>query len=655
MKQYIYIPQGLDALKAEIHTSKRNHFMRLCNQCKLYEKEVLPTEHPMKSITYFAMAAANLSLAYKLTGQKDFLTQARRWISQGVAYPHWGKAVKVDVDLSASWLLFGFGLCYNWIGDDLPPNEKQLLLDKLILQGTRMFEFAKTQKGGSWATNYWQNHNWIDYTGLAMAGYAIVSNYSKAQEWIDLSKDDLTQVYSLLADDGSDYEGIAYWRYGVIWLALYAQLALEKENINLFENCNFLKNTINYRIYQCAPDLEHNFNFGDCHDKRSGHTVALYYKLASVYKNPHAQWLANEVLEKMLWQEGYESGIKPGILPEAFLELLWYNPNIPQTPLSNLPNNAYFKDLGLFVYRTNWSKTTQAIAFKCASGGGHKQWQNACLLEEQRGYQIRSMGHHHPDANSFILINGNDYMITDEGYSSKKMAEHHNLIIVDNEGFEFDGDYDVYRELDKSRTAQIEEYTETESYFCLVAQSSKLYKKNLVLTFNQREFICSKNGYYIIADSLKSEKKHIYSQLFHFETEPSIVKNNCFVENGLSKMQIHCLNNVNLSHKTQIVSANPTSQEPGLIITNEMQVLYVENKEPENNFKFLTLIAAMDSNQKPIIFDETKTSWGYILKISNDTFCDIWVYNNTDEIICENINIGSKIIPVKTGKQLLLL
>lgn len=651
MQHYIYMPQGIETLRKEMLTVRKQQFDRLCDQCKLYAQEALPAEHPMKSITYFAMAAANLCLAYKLTGQRSYLQEAKRWIFQAVAYPHWGRAVKVDVDLSAAWLLFGLGLCYNWIAEDLTPQEECALREKLILQGTRMYDYACT-KTGSWPTNYWQNHNWIDHTGLAMAGYALRGVFAPAAQWTQRAKENFAAVFPLLPEDGSDYEGVAYWRYGVIWLAQYAQLLREQEQIDLFQTSEFLKHTFYYRLYQCAPDLAQTFNFGDCHDKRSGHTCALYYKIASEYQNGHAQWLAQEVAETMLWREGYESGIKPGILPEAFLEFLWYDPAIAAVPVDSLPKQALFEDLGLFSLRTAWSGDAQAFSYKCASGGGHKQWTLSAKLEREQGRKLRSMGHHHPDSNSFILINGNDYMVVDEGYSSKKMTAHHNVVLADGMGYEHEGTYDVHADLDAKRTAEIVDYATYDRYTYLRGEAAKVYHTDLAMEQCRREVLCAANGYYVVCDCLRAAKEHIYSMLLHFEQEPQISGNTAQVLNGRSRLQIYAAGGETaFRHTVTSVSANPTSQEPSLIITHDMQTLCTENKAPAKEFTFLTILAAQYQDKPPLHIEEKALAHGSAFCIKGADFTDFVIYNPEEARIEQPIEFGSDRIFVFTEQR----
>lgn len=613
--EYLFMPQGLETLRKDRFGCRSRHFRRLADQCQLYEKEVLPKEHPLKSITYYGMAAANLALMYKLTGQKRYLAEARRWIFAGVDYPHWGKAVKVDVDLSAAWLLFGYGLCYNWLREDLELSDRQALLEKLILQGQRMYRYAvetgydallrqqKIQKaesdtvdvltGRSWATTYWQNHNWIDFAGLAMAGYAIAGDYPQAKVWTDMARENFLKVFPLLPEDGSDYEGVVYWRYGVIWLVHYAQLLRETEGIDLFAGSEFLKNTFFYRLYQLAPDREQNFNHGDCHDRHSGHIPCLYYKLASEYGNGYAQTLADEVLEHSLFREGYQSGVKPGILPEAFLEYLWYDPNVESRPLEELPTTRYFADLGLVCARTSWDKDAIAFSYKCAPGGGHKQWELTHRMEQAEGLNTRSMGHHHPDANSFMLIRGGDFLAVDEGYSSRKMARHHNLMLVDGTGFCGDGGYDVYARLEEHQKAEILAFQSFENGFYLCGESAGMYAPELKLQKMRREILTCGKGWYLMLDTAASELPHTYTWLLHGDQMPVRDGDHYRFENAGSAMEVFPGDlELRFGSTMMSVSANVTSQEPDNMVYTRLYTLCEENKLPEREMVFLNLITA---------------------------------------------------------------
>lgn len=656
-RSYVFIPRGFEKLREEIQTIRRPMFKRLYEQCELYKKEVLPEEHPLKSITYYGMAAANLSMAYKLTGQKQYLEEAKRWIFQGIAYEHWGRAVKVDVDLSAAWLLFGYSLCYNWIKESLTEDESIRLRDKLLLQGQRMYKYAVENEGKSWVAQYWQNHNWIDYTGLAMAGYVLKDECPEVTAWIDKARENMRFVFTLLSDDGSDYEGVVYWRYGVIWLLLYSELLRDRENIDFFKESDFLRNTFFYRLYQAAPNLEEIVNFGDCHDRRSGHSIAMYYKFASEYNIGHAQWLANEVSRGIIWREAYESGIKPGILPEAFLELLWYNPDIKPESIENLPCTRYFPDLGLISTRSGWDKDAVLLSFKAAPGGGHKQWKKSFELDEKTGWSTRGTGHHHPDSNSFILMGYDNYLVIDEGYNKHKLALDHNVVLVDNQGYinEEVNTNDAYKGMPFDAQAKIEAFACCDDFVYMVGEASKLYKRPLKLNKYERSIIGTGRGYYIIQDELKSDLEHTYTWLMHSDAQAENTDSKTFeVRNGKARLNILNLTAIDNIHYNKItkVTANPTSQEPTLIIEQNMKTLCIENKKPLKDMRFLNVLAVSNIFDQEMICAKYLPGEGYgIIKVTKGNSTEFIVYNESESFFNVDLNIGFKAMKLSTDAR----
>ncbi len=335
-----------DALRRELTGPRAAQFRRLLEECERYTTMALPQEHPLASITYFGPAAANLALAYRLTGQQHYLDELRRWLAPPLSFPHWGKANLPDHDLDAGWILHGFSLALSWAGDALSEAERTTLTDKLLLQGRRLYSFAVESEGNWWSSSYWQNHNWICYAGLATVGYALRETHPEALEWTERAKANFATVFDMLPEDGSNNEGVVYWRYGVPWLVSYLDMLKETEGIDWFSTSSYLRETFWYRLYQAAPDFERIIDHGDCHDRRSGHPVAMYYKLASEYRLPQAQWLARKVAEDFFWREAYESGVRPGVRAEAYQELLWYDPTVEEAgrracrPAATSPTSA---------------------------------------------------------------------------------------------------------------------------------------------------------------------------------------------------------------------------------------------------------------------------------------------------------------------------
>lgn len=420
--------------------------VRLREEAARHRDLTPPRTHPSASITWLGPAASNPALAYRVTGDRAHLDESR-WIEAAVRLPHWGRAHMPDHDLDAGWLLHHLSLAHRWVGDELPDGVRALLRYKLLLQGRRMHEFAVASEGRWWSSSYWQNHNWICYAGLATAGYVLGK-----EEWTERARDNLGTVLDLMPADGSHAEGVVYWRYGVPFLAIHLDLLKEAEGVDWWERGGFLANTFRYRLHQTAPGFAFNVDHGDCHDRRSGHSAGLYYRLAAQYGIAEAQWMGDLASGELLWQEAAESGVRPGILPEAYLEYLWYDPSVPAARPTE--TRAYFPDLGLLAARTGWDDDATLVSFKASPGGGHTAWETSARHRAELGWETLNQGHHHPDSGSFVLISQGAFLAVDEGYSNRKRAAHHNLLLVDGQGYADEGRYHVYQDIPYERQAR---------------------------------------------------------------------------------------------------------------------------------------------------------------------------------------------------------
>lgn len=582
----------LDQLRTAVQTTHAGQFRRLHEQCEWYAGQTLPTEHPTASVTYLGFAAANLALAWKLTGQPAYLHEARRWIATAVGFPHWGKAHMPDHDLDAGWLCHGLALAYDWLRDDLPAEEAEQLRAKLVLQGGRLYDFAIASVGGWWRSSYWQNHNWICFAGLATAGYALRGEHPPAAGWTALARDNFDEVLALLPEDGSDAEGVVYWRYGVPWLAIYLDVLESAEGIDLFPASDFLRNTFWYRLYQAAPGLEEIVNHGDCHDRRSGHSVALYYKLAAKYRIPAAQWLAEHVAQRLFWREAYESGVRPGIMPEAFLELLWYDPEQPAEPIDGLPLARFFPDLGLLSARTGWDPTATLLSFKASPGGGHKAWATSHAHRRDRGWDTLNAGHHHPDANSFVMLSGGAFLAVDDGYANRKRAAGHNLVLVDGRGFVNEDRYHVYKDLPERHTAQVSRVVTGHGWAAALGESAAMYPPELGVRQVDRHLVFTPSGRLVLLDELAATEPRTWQWLLHSDHPPEqLDEDRWLVRKGGGRLLVASLGpgDAKPEQTETVIHANPTSSTPSLAIERRLQTLRLGTPATEQT-TFLTAL-----------------------------------------------------------------
>ncbi|WP_371604541.1 heparinase II/III-family protein [Streptomyces sp. NBC_01220] len=567
---------------------------RPAQEVRLYEEAARhrgltpPRTHPLASITWLGPAASNPALAYRVGGDPAHLAESLRWIEAAVRLPHWGRAHMPDHDLDAGWLLHHLALAYQWIGDELPDGVRALLRYKLLLQGRRMYEFAVASEGRWWSSSYWQNHNWICYAGLATAGYVLGK-----EEWTERAKDNLGTVLDLLPEDGSHAEGVVYWRYGVPFLAAHLDLLKEAEGIDWWDRGGFMSRTFRYRLHQTAPGFAFNVDHGDCHDRRSGHSAGLYYRLAAQYAIPEAQWMGDLASGELLWPEAAESGVRPGILPEAYLEYLWYDPSVPAARPT--ATRAFFPDLGLLAARTGWDDDATLVSFKASPGGGHRAWESAGKHRVAKGWDTLNQGHHHPDSGSFVFVSQGAFLAVDEGYSNRKRAAHHNLLLVDGQGYADEDRYHVYRDIPFERQARQRDVLVSDDcgWAHATAEIAAMYDAGLGVRRLDRTLVFTPSGRLVLLDLAEADAAREWTFLLQTDrpTEPQQDGSRLIRSGSASARfwQFAPADGRVVGGVTE-VEANPTSSTPELRLTRTLHTLRSATTRSVEGL-FLTTIA----------------------------------------------------------------
>ena len=90
-------------------------------------------------------------------------------------------------------------------------------------------------------------------------------------------------------------------------------------------------------------------------------------------------------MKEFLAQEAANSKVKPGILPEAIFEFLWYDPSVEEREFDDLPLARYFEDLGLLALRSSWQRDARVFSIKCGAPGGAKHGGKAGRSCKTRG------------------------------------------------------------------------------------------------------------------------------------------------------------------------------------------------------------------------------------------------------------------------------
>lgn len=356
-----------------------------------------------------------LSMAYRLTGESKYLQAARAWALASVGYEHWSTGSQADADLSAGHQSFGLAVTYDWLYDSLDAEARDVIRRQLIRHCNLMWlGIPRIRKP------LLQNHLWVCITGLGTAALALAGEPEAGWQplsWLELVREKYHGTEFSLGPDGASQEGVPYWSYGAEYMLKWWHLASDLLGEN--STSPWWKNTAAYRLYLGLPRHSWSFNntvvdFGD--GPRADYYGAdhLMHRLAQLYRDPHAQWVAEEL-----------TSAKAAHDTAGWLNLIWYDPTLSPTVPSHLPTLHHFRDLEILSARSDWSGGESLVAFKCGPPGGH--------AAPSKFSTDPGVGHAHPDANHFVVFGEGEWLIRDDGYA-RKFTLQHNTLLVDGRG-----------------------------------------------------------------------------------------------------------------------------------------------------------------------------------------------------------------------------
>ena len=272
-----------------------------------------------------------------------------------VSYEVWGYAYnKPNVDLAAGHLLYGLGMAFDLLYNDLTPAEREKYRNKLAKQAQLLADYYKPKPGRTYS--YSQNHVFIPIAGLGVAAYALYDEVPAAPQWAALSRVIYDRVLATYSPDGYYYEGFEYWVFATPWIIHYLDAHKHATGEDLYDHPG-LRNAHFYLANVVLPGGHDMFDFGDVFEgpltrakqgneyERShpgGHLAMNYnllYRLADEFNSPQIQGVAQSMKSM------------GAVNSEDFWSLLWHNPKIAPSPMRDMPTWHYFPDHEVVFWR----------------------------------------------------------------------------------------------------------------------------------------------------------------------------------------------------------------------------------------------------------------------------------------------------------------
>lgn len=459
-----------------------------------------------------------LAFAYLITGDAKYLTGWRNLSQSILAWQDWGD------DLGRGHLCFGLAVSYDWLHHDLTVEERQKIETKLVTEGRHLLRDPATGKPYWWNTAYFQNHCWINHTGISTVAMALYDVYpGEMQTWLDNSRSIFQQTYEHIGRDGGYHEGASYARYGTTWMLYYVDSLRHMTGENLFD-MPFLTKAGNYFLQATMPDGANLANFGDCPPQSWNHPIEdqVLVKLAAEYHDGHLIQLRdiNRVYytRKITGEQPYES-------PFA---LIWVDPAIAPKPLDDLPLVGLFPDLGLVVTRTSWKDDAAAIALHCGAPGGQHLVEKTLTLKNASP----NNGHTHPDANSFVFWADKAWRIGLPGaYTIVKTTHNENTWTVGGKGQRGDDQmwFDQKTYMGRSDQAHLVTVATSPEADYVVGEAGPAYhdESGLLQFTRHLLFVKASKPYVVTWDRLAAKAPQTWTSYLHI-FDPVTVTGNTF-------------------------------------------------------------------------------------------------------------------------------
>jgi hypothetical protein len=509
----------LEVLRRRARTTHRDVWQLALQQMRALK--IAPPPPPAetrRAQNEVGIGIAEAALAYKIEGDKKFLEAAKRYMDAAVSYDIWGYSYnKPNVDLAAGHLLYGMGWGYDLLYHDLTEQERTKYRDKLVRQARLMFDYFKPKPGKTYA--YSQNHTFIPITGLAITAYALYDEVDDAPQWAALARAIYSRVLDTYSTDGYYYEGFEYWIFSTPWLVHYLDAHAHATGEDLYDRPGF-RQMYKYVAHSMLPSGQYVFDFGDIFEgpltragkgeeyprtHPGGHFQTNYnilYRLAQRFRNGEAQGVA-------AWLRKFGQ-----VNAENYWSLLWYDPSIEAVPIEIQSTSHYFADHEVVYWRSSWGPDATAFAFKCGPPEGH----HAVVLLNQFPEWRLSSGHAHPDANSFIVYGGGQYLTGDSGYAGVPLTAHHNTVLIDGRGQGLEGqghdafDGVSYGQLNKIRITRVELGRRSA---IVRGDATSAYQPDLGVVNFEREFRFDGTNGFVVSDEIQTREPRRFTSLVH--------------------------------------------------------------------------------------------------------------------------------------------
>lgn len=397
---------------------------------------------------YCSWLITEASIAFRISGKREYFESARNWIEAVINTQVWDKATRQEnicatVDLSYGNLAYATAFFLDLCGEFCEKGFIERLTCKMKENLELGYERFKARPCSRHP--YTQNHFYIPFTGFMCLCKALEPYCSEAERYFNESAEFIPLIIDGLGKDGWYYEGIDYFHYAFIWLVRLSEIAERHLGMSLHDKACFTE-VWKFMEYSLFPSGKHYFNVGDNSPKQWNFTCL---EEIENWTGPAPDLWIQNYSHLLFWiakknnnadcSVTAEALIKRGFrLCEGFWILFWKSENIKKR--TAFAASHLFDDYGIFIADKTENGNTLRMLAKCGAPMGR----SLPLDRDGKSVYNFNAGHVHPDAGSVFAAWNDIPLIMASGYLGRKSGLYLNSIILNSMGQEDDRIYHAF-------------------------------------------------------------------------------------------------------------------------------------------------------------------------------------------------------------------
>jgi len=434
---------------------------------KFLRDELKLTDH----VTDFARARTILehsALAFVLYGDPKNLETAQLALSRILDYPRWDyflEAGKHTIGIQrASEGIIAVCCALDWLGSHLAPAliaeaEHQLAAKGAPACYLTLYGMKYPDRVQGWGFNPEANfpvkidfRRWplilnatnlkvIPTAALGLAATWLHGRHPEATKWLEMSRQSAQAFSVMYGSDGSYDEGVGYWGYTTMHLAILADVLNRRLGIDDRKLINY-PGTIRYALCMAMPTKGEAYSNPNEKKAYNGvpkgvlepqHGLVNFGDGGTAIDVSAATWVAQNSGDSLSQYVAQNTGVM-----KLYHAAFWYNPAVPSTPPPTELHDIRMSN-DWVISRTGWKAGDTVVAFRSGGPANHEHADRNSILFKAHGERLfndpfkAAYDPKHPrwrlrltEAHTAVLINsrGHQYHDGSEGTNSSWAFSH---------------------------------------------------------------------------------------------------------------------------------------------------------------------------------------------------------------------------------------